>query len=111
MTTLVICKMGKTTHPANNAVDTYLAFSVGPPDSTSGAGSVNKKGRSAILRRMDLALRPLLSDSLDQLQLAAWTYQYGFGQPKKIVLSTHISYYEVLTSQAYLVTWRRGTFE
>ncbi len=74
MTTLVICNIGKTTHPANNAVDTYLAFSVGPPDSTSGAGSVNKKGRSAILRRIDLTLKPLLSDSLDQIQLAGWTY-------------------------------------
>ncbi len=98
-------------HPANSAVDTYLAFNVGPPGSISDAGSVNKKGSSAILRSTNLAVRRLLSDSLDQLQPAGWTYQNGSCQPKRIVLSTHISYYEVLTSQAYLVTWRRGTFE
>jgi hypothetical protein len=100
MTTLVICNRGKTQQPANKAMDTYLAFSVGPPDSTSGAGSVSKKGRSAILPRMDFASMPLLSDSYDQLQLIVWTYLCGLYQPKKIVLSIHISYYVVLTQHA-----------
>ncbi|MFX1331348.1 MAG: hypothetical protein ACFE9W_07315 [Promethearchaeota archaeon] len=77
MTTLVICNRGKTQQPANNAVDTYLAFSVGPPGSTSGAGSVSKKGRSAILRRMDFASMPLPTNSLNQLQLIVWTYLYS----------------------------------
>ena len=103
---LVICSKGKTMHPANNAVETYLAFSVDPPGSTSEAGSVSEKGRSAILWMIDLALRPLLTDSLLQLQLIVCTYLYGVCQPKRIVLSIHISYYEVLTPHAYLVTWR-----
>jgi hypothetical protein len=77
MTTLVICNKGKTQQPANDAVDTYLAFRVGPPGSTSGAGSVSKKGRSAILRRMDFASMPLLTSNLDQLQLRVCTYLYS----------------------------------
>ncbi|MHA2210781.1 MAG: hypothetical protein ACXABV_16635, partial [Candidatus Thorarchaeota archaeon] len=59
--------IGKTTHPANAAVDTNLALSVGPPGSISGAGSVNKYGSSGILLRISLALRLLVSDSLHQL--------------------------------------------
>jgi hypothetical protein len=74
MTTLVICSIGKTQQPANNAVDTYLAFSVGPPGSISGDGSVSKKGRSTTFLRKDFALRPLLTDSLDQLLLIVWNY-------------------------------------
>ena len=69
MTMLVICNRGKTQQPANKAVDTYLAFSVGPPGATSGAGSVRRKGRSAILCRIALLLMPLLTDSFSQPQL------------------------------------------
>ena len=103
MTTLVICNMGKTQQPANKARDTYLAFNVGPPGSTSGAGSVSKKGRSANLRRMDFSSVPLLTDSFAQLQVLVRVYLYGSYQPNRIVLSIHISYYVVLIPHGQLL--------